>query len=169
MFLGGIVMTENKITLGQLVTVLQESGINLKDICLDESQVQKIQDTLTSEQQQQIADNLKAKLSGMTDEELSQVSGGYDWKKLGKNILKGTVTAIGAVSTGIVAGGSLLFLASKFTDEIDLGLSFGKFNAIDPNVKWDSGAQSEHDSSSYHHGGSAFKEKWGDKLMNTIN
>ena len=161
-------MTENKITLGQLVAVLQESGINLKDICLDESQVQKIQDTLTSEQQQQIADNLKAKLSGMTDEELSQVGGGYDWKKLGKNVLTGTVTAIGAVSTGIVAGGSLLFLASKFTDEIDLGLSFGKFNAIDPNAKWDTGAQDEHDKSSYHHGGSAFKEKWGKKITKMI-
>ena len=113
MFLGGIVMTENKITLGQLVAVLQESGINLKDICLDESQVQKIQDTLTSEQQQQIAGNLKAKLSGMTDEELSQVGGGYDWKKLGKNILKGTVTAIGAVNTGVVFCFLLLSLQTR--------------------------------------------------------
>ena len=89
-------MTENKITLGQLVAVLQESGINLKDICLDESQVQKIQDTLTSDQKQQIADNFETKMNSMTDEELSQVGGGYDWKKLGKNILTGTVTAIGA-------------------------------------------------------------------------
>ena len=144
MFLGGIVMTENKITLGQLVTVLQESGINLKDICLDESQVQKIQDTLTSEQQQQIADNLKAKLSGMTDEELSQVGGGYDWKKLGKNILTGTVTAIGAVSTGIVAGGSLLFLASKFTDEVTMDFSVGGYKVVDGNNKWGEQAKKDH-------------------------
>ncbi|MBP3320283.1 MAG: hypothetical protein J6K87_01355 [Clostridia bacterium] len=137
-------MTENKITLGQLVAVLQESGINLKDICLDESQVQKIQDTLTSEQQQQIAGNLKAKLSGMTDEELSQVSGGYDWKKLGKNILKGTVTAIGAVSTGIVAGGSLLFLASKFTDTVNMTLSFGDYKFVDGNNKWGKQAKKDH-------------------------
>ena len=144
MFLGGIVMTENKITLGQLVAVLQESGINLKDICLDESQVQKIQDTLTSEQQQQIADNLKAKLSGMTDEELSQVGGGYDWKKLGKNILTGTVTAIGAVSTGIVAGGSLLFLASKFTDEVTMDFSVGGYKVVDGNNKWGEQAKKDH-------------------------
>lgn len=99
----------------------------------------------------------------MTDEELSRIGGGCDWKKLGKNILTGTVAAIGAVSTGLVVGEGLLFLASKFTDEIDLGLSFGEFNAIDPNAKWNSGAQKEHDSSSYHHGKSAFEEKWGKK------
>lgn len=143
-------MTENKITLGQLVAVLQESGLNLKDICLDESQVQKIQDTLTSEQQKQIADNLKAKLSGMTDEELSQVGGGYDWKKLGKNILTGTVTAIGAVSTGIVAGGSLLFLASKFTDAVTMDFSVGDYKVVDGNNKWGEQAKKDHKSNTLH-------------------
>lgn len=144
MFLGGIVVTENKITLGQLVTVLQESGINLKDICLDESQVQKIQDTLTSEQQQQIADNLKVKLSGMTDEELSRIEGGCDCKELGKNILKGTVTAIGAVSTGLVVGVGLLFLASKFTDTVTMDFSVGDYKVVDGNNKWGEQAKDDH-------------------------
>lgn len=149
MFLGGIVMTENKITLGQLVAVLQESGINLRDICLDESQVQKIQDTLTSEQKQQIADNFETKMNSMTDEELSQVGGGYDWKKLGKNILTGTVTAIGAVSTGIVAGGSLLFLASKFTDEVTMDFSVGDYKVVDGNNKWGEQAKKDHKANTF--------------------
>jgi len=153
-------MAENKITLGQLTQILVESGINLNEIYLDEPQVQEIQDDLTDEQQKSVAATLLIKTRKLNDVDLANVGGGT-WESA-KKWLKNSAKAI-SIGVGLVSGG--LLLASKLTDDIDIGVAFGKYKIIDPDNKWTENAQDLHDGlvsdeKKHHRSGEAFTETY---------
>ena len=133
-------MSKHEIALGQLVNVFLQSDVDLNTIYLDESQVQKIQDNLTEEQQAAIANNLSSKTVELNDAELSEINGG-SWSSAKKWFKRGlNVVSVGA---GLVSGG--LLLASKLTDGIDIEVKFGEHTIIDKDNKWTSYAQEKHD------------------------
>jgi len=114
-------MAENKITLGQLVNVLTESGIDLGTVYLDGKQVQQIQDNLNDNQKQLLGD-LASKYVNMPDEELSKIGGGVDAKK----ILKGIGIGVGSVSAVVTGGlGILTTLGALFPSKFGVGAKVG--------------------------------------------
>ncbi len=114
-------MAENKITLGQLVNVLTESGIDLGTVYLDGKQVQQIQDNLNDNQKKLLGD-LASKYVNMSDEELSAIGGGVNAKK----ILKGIGIGVGSVSTAVTGGlGLLTALGAIFPNTFAVGGKVG--------------------------------------------
>lgn len=114
-------MAENKITLGQLINVLTESGIDLGTVYLDGKQVQQIQDNLSENQKKSLGD-LASKYVNMSDDELADIGGGVNIKK----ILKGAGIGVGAASTVFTIGtGVLATLGAIFPNTFGVGAKVG--------------------------------------------
>ena len=107
-------MAENKITLGQLVNVLTESGIDLNEIYLDENQINGMQTSLSEENQKKLVGFVSELMKSVPDDELSKIGGGAlspDTKEKLKKGLKiggGVVGGIGALAALIGTGVELL-------------------------------------------------------------
>lgn len=102
-------MAENKITLGQLVNVLTESGIDLNEIYLDENQINGMQTSLSEENQKKLVSFVSELMKSVPEDELTKISGGISEKvKKGLKIGGGVVGGLIALTTVIEAGVELL-------------------------------------------------------------
>ena len=108
-------MAENKITLGQLVTVLTESGIDLNEIYLDENQINSMQTSLSEENQKKLVGFVSELMQSVPDEELSKLGGGKiepgklkELKDKAKEIAKVGGITVGTIVGAITAGGLLV-------------------------------------------------------------
>ena len=117
-------MAENKITLGQLVTVLTESGIDLNEIYLDENQVNGMQTSLSEENQKKLVGFVSNLMQSVPDDELSEIGGGELTKEEKEKLKKygwaalGTVLGVGTVLyTGIEL--MTIFGHNKFRDKLN--------------------------------------------------
>lgn len=100
-------MAENKITLGQLINVLTESGIDLNEIYLDENQINGMQTSLSEENQKKLVGFVSELMQSVPDEELSKIGGGALSPETKKKLKKGLKIGGGAVG-GIVALAALI-------------------------------------------------------------
>lgn len=115
-------MAENKITLGQLVNVLTESGIDLNEIYLDENQINGMQTSLSEENQNKLVSFVSELMKSVPEDELTKISGGISEKvKKGLKIGGGVVGGIGALATLIGTGIELLgrFGPEKAQEKLD--------------------------------------------------
>ena len=101
-------MAENKITLGQLVNVLTESGIDLGTVYLSDNQIKSIEENLTGDQVRSLAKIGKNLLSQMSEDELEKAGGGKTFKEvakktidIGSKVIAG-VTIVGGAAAGIL-------------------------------------------------------------------
>ena len=100
-------MAENKITLGQLVNVLTESGIDLNEIYLDENQINGMQTSLSEENQKKIVGFVSELMQSVPDDELSKIGGGALSPETKEKLKKGLKIGGGVVG-GIVALAALI-------------------------------------------------------------
>lgn len=109
-------MAENKITLGQLVNVLTESGIDLNEIYLDENQINGMQTSLSEENQKKLVGFVSELMKSVPEDELTQISGGKlfsggqlsEKAKKGLKIGGGVVGGLLALTTVVEIGVELL-------------------------------------------------------------
>lgn len=100
-------MAENKITLGQLVNVLTESGIDLNEIYLDENQINGMQTSLSEENQKKLVGFVSELMQSVPDDELSKIGGGALSSETKEKLKKGLKIG-GAAVGGIVALAALI-------------------------------------------------------------
>lgn len=101
-------MAENKITLGQLVNVLTESGIDLGTVYLSDNQIKSIEENLTGDQVRSLAKIGKNLLSQMSEDELEMAGGGPTFKEVAKKTIDiGSKVIAGLTIAGGTAAGIL--------------------------------------------------------------
>ena len=103
-------MDKQRITLGQLINVLLESGINLNEIILTENQTQEIQDALLPVQVTRIAEFTQSEINKLPDDFLDNVAGGLEEET--KQEIKSKITTVGryigkAIEYGVLTVGAL--------------------------------------------------------------
>ena len=102
-------MAENKITLGQLVNVITESGIDLNEIYLDENQINGMQTSLSEENQNKLVSFVSELMKSVPEDELTKISGGISEKvKKGLKIGGSVVGSLAALATVVGTGVELL-------------------------------------------------------------
>lgn len=103
-------MAENKITLGQLINVLTESGIDLNEIYLDENQINGMQTSLSEENQKKLVGFVSELMKSVPEDELTKISGGKLSEKVKKGLKIGgyIIGGIGALAAVVETGVELL-------------------------------------------------------------
>ena len=99
-------MAENKITLGQLINVFTESGIDLNEIYLDENQINGMQTSLSEENQKKLVGFVSELMKSVPEDEMAKISGGISDKvkkglKTGGYIIGGIGALAAVVETGV--------------------------------------------------------------------
>ena len=124
-------MNNQKITLGQLVNLLLESGINLNEILLKEDQTQAIQDNLQPKQITDIASFTQSEINKLSDDVLDTVAGGLaseDKEKILTTIKTGAKYVGKALGYGVFTVGLLHVCASVLSFiKPDFGGSYLRF------------------------------------------
>lgn len=103
-------MDKQRITLGQLINVLLESGLNLNEIILTENQTQEIQDALLPVQVTRIAEFTQSEINKLPDDFLDNIAGGLDEEP--KQEIKSKIKTVGryigkAIEYGVLTFGAL--------------------------------------------------------------
>ena len=118
-------MAENKVTLGQLVNVLTESGIDLNEIYLDENQINGMQTSLSEENQKKLVGFVSELMQSVSEEELSKIGGGALDSETKEKLKKG-----GKIGLSILGGIGIL------TTVIGTGIELlGRFGSDDAQTK----------------------------------
>lgn len=97
-------MAENKITLGQLINVLTESGIDLNEIYLDENQINGMQTSLSEENQKKLVGFVSELMKSVPEDELTKISGGKISEKVKKGLKIGGTVVGGLIALATVVG-----------------------------------------------------------------